>query len=65
MSDTARPDVQLLELGVIDPLMDVVADAEKDNDRTSVWQYLQATKVEPSSCLTECIYQLVDNVFID
>ena len=45
MSDTARPDVQLLELGVIDPLMDVVADAEKDNDRTSVWQYLQATKV--------------------
>ena len=29
--------------------MDVVTDAEMDNDRTSVWQFLQATKVEPSS----------------
>ena len=26
-------------------LMDVVADAEKDNDRTSVWRNPQATKV--------------------
>mmetsp|Transcript_54391 Transcript_54391/g.129595 ORF Transcript_54391/g.129595 Transcript_54391/m.129595 type:complete len:646 (-) Transcript_54391:1028-2965(-) len=36
---------ELLELGVMDPLMDVVIDAEKDDDRTSVWQYLQATKI--------------------
>ena len=25
--------------------IDVVADADRDTDRTSVWQYLQATKV--------------------
>ena len=32
--------------------MDVVADVDRNTDCTSVWQYLHATKVEPSSiCL--------------
>ena len=28
---------------VMEPLMDVIADAEREGDRHSVWQYLQAT----------------------
>jgi len=46
---TADEAAEVLELGVIDPLMDVWAESNDDTNRNNVWGWLQATKEGPPS----------------